>query len=75
MSSEPSANRSEDTEADELREQRLHNAEVKLAYLEHLLAELDEVVTAQQDKLDKLVRGIEAIQRRLSAESEEEGYQ
>lgn len=48
-------------------EQRIIELETRLAYQEHTLAELNDIVTDQQQQLTKLGRLVESLTSRLTA--------
>ena len=54
-------------------EQRFEDLEVRLAYQDQMLAELNEVVTDQQARLMQLETLVEALRERLRAMSESGG--
>ena len=45
-------------------EQRLTNLEVKAAFTEHQLDQLDEVIVRQQQQIDALIRELRALRER-----------
>ena len=52
-------------------EDRLIELETKLAFQETTLHELNEIVTAQQDKIDILQQAIQQLHERMKSMSEE----